>query len=223
MGINIYLCVLNKHQYQTMNTDTSNHQQNGNEDKNTLKDFEYHNMNPYVPAVVEHISEKTYRKASGLKWEQVLNENTGELERKTHLVLGEQKKVDSQEFYKVYNGAIKSFYNLSNKSMDLFDYIMTHIKYGNDRICISSDAIKENKGMSKSTCYRCLIQLLNAQIIAKASTEGCYYINPAIAFKGDRITLVKQYINSDKQERSSFVSEDGPEYANINKDELKEQ
>lgn len=157
-----------------------------------------------MPAVVEHISEKRYRKASGIKWEQVLNEDTGELEKRQNLILGQQKKVDKQEWYKLFNGTIMRFYGLTKATMEVFEYIMKNIQYGNDRICIPPSDIITQTGMALSTYYRCMVQLLNAQIIAKAEKEGCYYINPAIAFKGDRITIVEQYIKENKERESMY-------------------
>ena len=55
--------------------------------------------------------------------------------------------------------------------------------------------------MSRTGCYRALLQLLEVGIIAKADQEGCYFINPTIAFKGDRITLIKQYILNKEKEK----------------------
>ena len=168
--------------------------------KSSIKEFNYNNSNPYLPAVVEHISEKKYRKASGVKWEQVLNEDTGELEKRQNLILGTQKRVDSQEWYKVFNGSIMRFYGLGKNTMEVFGYIMKNIQYSNDRICIPPSDVVTQTGMALSTYYRCIVQLLNAQVLAKAEKEGCYYINPAIAFKGDRITLVTQYIKDTKEQ-----------------------
>lgn len=161
-------------------------------------------MNPYISEVIEYISEKKYRKKIGHKWEQVLNEDTGELEKRQNLILGQQKKVDEQEWYKVYDGAIQRFYGLSKSTTTVFQYIMKNIQYGNDRICIPPSDIITQTGMALSTYYRCIVQLLNVQIIAKAEKDGCYYINPAIAFKGERITIVEQYIRDRKVEDNKF-------------------
>lgn len=177
----------------------------GQKKKSSIKEFGYNDINPYIPAVVEHISEKRYRKASGIKWEQVLNEDTGELEKRQNLILGQQKKVDQQEWYKVYNGTIKKFYGLNPATMEVFEYVMKNIQYSSDRICIPPSDVITQTGMGVSTYYRSIVQLLNAQIIAKAEKEGCYYINPAIAFKGDRITIVEQYIRENKERENQYT------------------
>lgn len=171
------------------------------ETKLTFKAYKYHTENPFISEVIEHISDKRYRKAVGCTYQQVLNEESGELENQKIFVLGEQKKVDKQEYYKVFYGAIKNFFQLSKSTMTLFEYIMTNICYSHDRICILSGDVKEKIGMSRSGCYRGILQLLEAGVIAKADQEGCYFINPTIAFKGDRITLIKQYILNKEKEK----------------------
>jgi len=168
--------------------------------KSALKGYKYHTESPFIGQVIQHIENTQYRQAIGHKYQEVLNEDTGELEKQKVFVLGKQKKVDRQEFYKVFNGAIKSFFKLSNSSMDMFEYIMSNIAYSNDRICLLQSDVMDKLKISRTTCYRSTLQLLESGIIAKADTEGCYFVNPTIAFKGDRITLVTQYqMNRDKE------------------------
>jgi predicted transcriptional regulator len=71
---------------------------------------------------------------------------------------------------------------------------MDNIRYGEDRICLYYPDVKERLNMIKSTMYSSIKQLLTKGLIAKANRAGCYYINPAIVFKGDRIMMVQQYI-----------------------------
>lgn len=165
-----------------------------NEPMEDKQQHPFHSYNPFIDDVVEHITETKRRKVSGWKWEGIVDETTGEISKRPMLVLGDIKVLDSASFYKVYIGEIKSFFGLSNSSMELFEYIMSNIKFDSDKICITVDIIKSDKKMAKSTIYRAIDQLLDKKVIAKADMPGCYYINPKIAFKGDRITLVKQYV-----------------------------
>lgn len=169
--------------------------------KVTLKSYKYHGENPFIDQVIEHIHTKKYRKAVGSKVQEVLNEETGVLEQQKVLVLGKQQTVDSQEFYKVYQGQIKSFFKLSSNTMKLFEYIMQNIPYSKDRICLYQPDVTDKLKMSRTTAYRAILQLLEGGIIARADSDNCYFINPIVAFKGDRITLVTQYIK--EQEKNS--------------------
>lgn len=170
----------------------------------------YHSYNPFLDEVVEHMVETKRRKVSGWKWQEVRKGD--ELIKEPMLVLGDIKVVDSQEFYKVYIGEIKSFFQLSNSSMQIFEYIMANILYGKDKICLTVNMIKEDKSMTVPTIYRALNQLLDKKVIARADLPGCYYINPKIAFKGDRITIVKQYVKEREAGILGTVREPEEEY-----------
>lgn len=169
-----------------------------NETTRKLTDFNYHSQNPFIQEVAQYISNIKYRKAIGSKYQQVLNEDTGELENQKVLVLGDKTTVDKQQYYKVFYGSIKSFFGLSSNSMKLFEYIMEQIAHGKDKICLPLGDAMETTKMPRTSMYRATIQLLDVGIIAKADREGCYYINPTVAFKGDRVRLVKEYVLSEK-------------------------
>lgn len=186
-----------------------------------FKDYKYNSVNPFMEGVIEYITDSRYRQAVGHTYQEVLNEGTGELEKQKVLILGKQKKVDRQEYSKIYKGAINKFFGLSKNTSKLLDYIMDNITYGHDRICILPGDIKEKVNISRAGTYRCILQLLEIDILAKADTEGCYYINPTIMFKGDRITLATQYIvDKGKDElKSGIVNDDGAEYYAENNNE----
>lgn len=193
MGTVSYLCVVNGKSLNDMQL--SPKKSNKSETMEDVKEVHrFHTYNPFIEDVVEHITETKRRKVSGWKWEGIVDEDTGEVTKRPMLVLGDIKVLDSAAFYKVYIGEIKSFFGLSNSSMEIFEYIMNNIKYDSDKICVTVDIIRSDKSMAKSTIYRAIDQLLDKKVIAKADMPGCYYINPKVAFKGDRITLVKQYV-----------------------------
>lgn len=185
----------------------------------TKTKHQYNSYNPFIEQVITHIESAKRRKVSGWKWQEVRKGD--ELVNEPMLVLGDIKKVDTQEFYKVYIGEIKSFLGLSKNSMIMFEYIMKNIQYGKDKICMNAHIVKSEMGMAETTMHRCLNQLLDKQVVARAEMPGCYYINPQIAFKGERFTIVKQYV-MDKMKRqneipSGKVNEPEPKYYTENK------
>lgn len=186
----------------------------------------YHSSNPFISQLSVVIEEKPVRKIIGSKYQNVVNESTGEVESQKLLVLGEKKIVDKQEFYKIFMGEIKSFFQLSNTAMNLFEYVMEKIQYNKDKICLYKPDVMSTLKISRTTCHRCIVQLLDAQIIAKADTDNCYFVNPNVAFKGDRIALWKEYqmkdtINaySEIHEKSTYVREEESTYGNSNTNE----
>lgn len=155
--------------------------------------LQYHSINPFISGIVEHVGDSKSRKVIGHSFQDVVDKPTGNVSKQKILVLGEQKIVDKQEYTKLYMGEIQRFFGLSKGSLKLVDYIMKNIKYGEDRICLYYPDVKEKLDMIKTTMYASIRQLIKVDIIARASTPGCYYINPAVVFKGDRIAIVRQY------------------------------
>ena len=91
-------------------------------------------------------------------------------------------------------GEMKRFFGLSRSSLLMLDYVMETIKYNQDRICIHYPDVKEKLSMHKGTMYAAIKQMLKVNILARADNPGCYYINPAVVFKGERITIIQQYV-----------------------------
>lgn len=162
-------------------------------DNQTKSELRYHSINPFISEIVEHVTDSRSRKVIGHSFQDVVDKPTGNTLKQKILVLGEQKVVDKQEYAKVYMGEIQRFFGLSKGSLKLVDYIMKNIKYGEDRICLYYPDVKDKLSMIKTTMYASIRQLIKVSIIARASTPGCYYINPAVVFKGDRIAIVRQY------------------------------
>ena len=162
-------------------------------EKRTME-FQYNSVNPFLSSVIEYIEDSKHRKVVGHSWQDVVSKGTGEINKQKILVLGEQKIVDTQEYSKVYMGSLSKFFGLSKKALVMLNYIMENIRYNEDRICLYYPDVKDKTGMVKTTMYSSIKQMLKCNMIAKASTPGCYYINPAVMFKGERITIVLDYI-----------------------------
>lgn len=164
-------------------------------DKNQTSDsLVYHNANPFMSKIVEHIDDSKHRKVIGHSFQDVVDVPTGNITKQRILVLGEQKVVDKQEYAKLYMGEIQRFFGLSKSTLKMLDYVMQNIRYNEDRICLYYPDVKNRLGVTKGVMYSSIRQLIKTDIIARASTPGCYYINPAVVFKGDRIAIVRQYM-----------------------------
>jgi len=166
-----------------------------------LTNYPFHSSNPFITGVVDDIVAKRTRKVAGFKFQDVVDQDTGEVNTQTMLVLGTRKEVDKAEFAKLFRNSFVMFYGLSKSSLDLMDYITENIRYNNDRICIVIVDVVEQKKMGYSTVYRSITQLIEKKLLAKADMTGCYYINPQIFFKGDRIILLNEYIKKDAKNK----------------------
>ena len=129
----------------------------------------------------------------------LVNQNTGEV-LGTHVTT--YKKVDSQEFIKLFSANIALTFNLNAAGIKAFN-VLIHImqKKGIQKDLVTLDkytleefldAHKDREPplkLSTSTFKRGLSDLETAKIIAKHLRAGVYYINPNFAFNGDRIAF----------------------------------
>ena len=58
------------------------------------------------------------------------------------------------------------------------------------------------KKISKTTFYRGIQELKASNFLAPAITKGVYWINANYVFRGDRLTLVNQYILDDGNKKN---------------------
>lgn len=81
--------------------------------------------------------------------------------------------------------------NISNLATIILKYLIG--KSENNRADVRIDRIDKNCNIPKSSVYRVLDQLIRCRLISRANYINCYFINPQIFFKGDTITIVKQF------------------------------
>jgi len=171
-----------------------------------------HKTNPFVKDMIVPIGKQNVRISRIGKNENILvNQNTGE-------VIGTQvtayKKVDKAEFVKLFTKNIALTFDLKAAGIKAFNVLLWAMQkraIDKDLIPLDKWVLEEflednNKQRNKplnlsiATFWRGLVDLENAQIIAKSIRPGSYFINPNFAFNGDRIaftTLIETDENND--------------------------
>ena len=171
-----------------------------------------HKTNPFVKDMIVPIGKQNVRISRIGKNENILvNQNTGE-------VIGTQvtayKKVDKAEFVKLFTKNIALTFDLKAAGIKAFNVLLWAMQkraIDKDLIPLDKWVLEEflednNKQRNKplnlsiATFWRGLVDLENAQIIAKSIRPGSYFINPNFAFNGDRIaftTLIETDENDD--------------------------
>jgi hypothetical protein len=167
-----------------------------------LSEFEKNKSNPFIEQALEKINEnivKRYKTASKTGERAVLKavDENGEILGHTSFI--RQIEVDEQQFTKLYLSNFSAFFDLSPASIKVFGYIMHQLKPKNDTFYFLIEECLEHTGYSSKTpIYKALAELVQAEIIARGSHEIIYFINPMIAFNGDRITFAKTYVKKRK-------------------------
>tara|TARA_R110000824_G_scaffold17138_1_gene70005 strand:+ start:790 stop:1383 length:594 start_codon:yes stop_codon:yes gene_type:complete len=172
-------------------------------DKVSIKNTPYNNENPFMKAVVIEMGNSTQIMAAGDRSGQMINKNDA--------IIWKNKEIkDKRKFIKLYHNGLKDFFGLNRCEMDLIRYIMHRIRKDQDKVAFTYKMLKEESDFSgDSTITRTLLNLMNKGIIARAETDGIYYINPNIFFNGDRVAFVKSYVM--KKDSSTREKEIGQE------------
>ena len=153
-------------------------------------------QNPFLEGMVVPVKNRAVRLNKLGKDDNILiNNETGE-HLGTHLTT--YKKVDGEQFVKLFTANIGLTFDLTAAGIKAFGVVMWVVQHGaisKDEVPMDSFTLKdflENhtaKRLSIATFKRGLNELERAQILAKTLRKGRYFINPNFVFNGDRIAF----------------------------------
>ena len=171
-------------------------------EKISLLDFAKNKENPFLKEAVEQIQQsivKKYKNTSGTSRNAILQAVNSEGELVGHTSFIQQIEVDEEQFTKIYLSQFSAFWNLKTQAIRVFGYIMTKLVPKQDLFSFFLDECMEHTGYkSEKSIYIGLASLLQNHIIARGRNDSHYFINPMIAFNGDRVTFAKTYIKKQK-------------------------
>lgn len=169
-----------------------------------LSVYEKHSKNPFIEQAIETVQGnivKKYKSSSGTDRRAILqavDPNTGEFMGHTSFV--RQIEVDEEKFTKVYLAQFSSFWDLGKQAIRVFGYIMTKLTPKQDMfIFLIEECIEYTGYKTKKPIYQGLAQLVDSKIIARGPADNLYFINPMVAFNGDRVTYAKTYVKKKKE------------------------
>lgn len=168
-----------------------------------LSDYPKNTENPFLEGASKEIQYKQVRKRifpenekAGLH--HIVNAESAEIEGTTAFYT--KKMVDSDKFVKLYLSEITAIWELSKAAIKVFSYVLTKLVPNKDKFNFYADEAAEHcQYASKQTVYNGLAVLIEKGIVARTTHEGEFFINPAIAFNGQRFMVIKEYINKREQ------------------------
>lgn len=169
-----------------------------------LSVYEKHLENPFVKQAVERVNghvAKKYRNSTNTGEKAILQavDDNGEVLGHTSFV--RQIEVDEDKFTKVYLSQFSAFWDLSPSAIRVFGYIMTKLIPKQDMFSFFlQECIQYSGYKTKKPIYDGLASLVNAEIIARGPSDSHYFINPLVAFNGDRVTYAKTYVKKKRNE-----------------------
>lgn len=166
---------------------------------NGVADYAKNKENPFVKNALEVINNhvvKKYKAATKTDEGAILkayDERTGEFLGSTTFI--RQIEVDEQQFTKIYLSQFQSFFDLKPQGIKVFGYIMTKLVPKQDMFpFFLDDCLEYTQYKSDKSVYIGLASLLKEEIIARGPNENFYFINPMVAFNGDRVSFAKSYV-----------------------------
>jgi len=172
-----------------------------------ITDYNYKNRfdkNPFLNDMILNFTSKQIKISTiGNDDNVIVNQTTGEI-RGTHVVT--YKKVDSEEFIKLFTKNIALTFELKAAGIKSFNVLIwTMQQKAIDRDIVTLDSYTLNDflavnhlSLSSATFSRGLTELVKSKILAKTRRKGDYYINPNFIFNGNRIAFTTAIeLNSD--------------------------
>ncbi|MDX8400024.1 MAG: hypothetical protein R8K20_07220 [Gallionellaceae bacterium] len=174
---------------------------------------ERYKSNPFLDSLEIKTRNKQVRISPAGKDNNVLvNQATGEATG-THVV--SYKRVEEAEFVKLFARNIALTFELRASGIKAFNVLLWAIQFEGiqrDQVPLDKFMLEEfiqaHEGslkplnLSYTTFMRGLRELVVAQIVAKTTRKGTYFINPSFCFNGSRIafTTVIEKKNNDNQD-----------------------
>lgn len=152
--------------------------------------------NPFLENAIKEIQitkkTKVQRASNHSVIQHVVNQD-GELTG--HTAFLQYIEIDEDKFAKIYLSQFASFWELSKPAIRVFGYVMTVIKPNQDRIIIRMDKAKKYTNYKQESMIRTgLSSLIACGIIARSKYNDEYFINPLVAFNGNRVTFARTYV-----------------------------
>ena len=161
-----------------------------------------HASNPFLPLLVKQSKRgQAYTKYSTEDNSKFMILDTDTYSTKPVSVFGSSHEIEINNFVKLYADGVGGIMGLNNAGKKVFAVLFMQMrsKEGQDKdeIVLNYDLIpqevKDNLGLSRSTFYRGVKDLIRLDFIAYTLAANVYYINPTYLFNGNRLVIMRQY------------------------------
>lgn len=157
--------------------------------------------NPFLCNIIEDIKPVFVRYSKSDEIIQAVGvDNQEMITLKQEKVFKRSHYVDRAKYTKVYTRYLSDMFSLSSTGLKLFGYFISEMEFNDDSDMVYmnvEDGMKFCGYSSKAMIYRGLFELILKGFICKTNKLFMFYVNPKYAFKGDRCTVIDEYILKD--------------------------
>ncbi len=140
--------------------------------------------NPFIETTLHKSAEREVH-AGSLNLDSINGRNA---------LLSDKHYLNAKEFVHVYEGAVILMTGIGRAALQLFNTMIKNLELNEDRLVFDPDVYAKKSGKSKSQVYRLVRELIIKKFIARAPVNNGYFININLICKGDKITILNQYI-----------------------------
>ena len=157
--------------------------------------------NPFLPALVKESETKVQKVTSPLKDDDLLlvSRSTGELPANANVGVIFSRKVEANEFLKVYVNGIAALFGLSKAGQKVFSLLYSQLSgiEGKDKDTVTLYYAALPKEVQDKISYRVfnkgINDLISVGFIAESLVPSQFYINPTYVFNGNRLAVINLY------------------------------
>jgi hypothetical protein len=151
-----------------------------------MEEIEYLN-NPFP--IKEGVIKECFKRIEGGDYE-LADTTSGEINVFRKAAKNKRVLVDTDNYVKIYKGALPVLKTLNRLSLVTFWYIAFHLKPHKDTIYLDCNSVGEECGFKKTAFYEAIKELLEKNIIArkKGSTIE-FFVNINYVFNGSRLKV----------------------------------
>lgn len=172
-----------------------------------VRDLEIHEINPFLQNVDYGQKRRTEVLFNGEH--ALVNKTTGEVTDDL-ISVARYKVVDSQQFVKVYLDNLHVFFDLGKPAQRVCEFVLHQIGHrsiGKDEVIIIYNEYEKylegRTGGTRQTFMRGMQELASKRLLAKSPSPNIWWLNPAIAFNGDRARFITEYRKESKENKLS--------------------
>ena len=173
----------------------------------SFRDLPVYDHNPFIESILDlKIKKKTV--SISRNPEAAINER-GEYIGDKYMIV--KKKVDKEEFVKVFKDQLTIIFELSKTAQKMLTYFIKVLGINKDFVVFDKEKARLYSGLnSKASMYAGMSELIQKQVIAKSNLTQIYFINPAILFNGDRLVVINAWERTDSNGNTFTPPENWP-------------
>ena len=157
--------------------------------------------NPFLPALLADSATKVQKIASPLKDDDLLlvSKQTGELPANANVGIIFSRKVETNEFLKIYVKGIAALFGLSKAGQKVFALLYSQLSGidGKDKdvatLYYAALPPETQQQISYRVFNKGINDLISAGFIAESLVPSQFFINPTYIFNGNRLAVINLY------------------------------